>query len=79
MSGQERQLFLLPITIAGILGAFLLLSGLTIWMSFFLKKPIGFGDAIFSAILGLPLGLWFGLRFLQIIRSAQRYNARVKT
>ncbi len=76
MSGEDQRLFLVPITIAGLIGGFLLIPALMLWMSFFLGQPIHFRYGLFFTILGLPLGLWFGFRILQIMRSIRRYNAR---
>jgi hypothetical protein len=76
MSNEDRRLFLVPITIAGFIGAFALVPALMVWMAFFLKRPIDFQYGLFFTILGLPLGLWFGFRALQVFRSVQRYNQR---
>ena len=78
MSSEDRRLFLVPITIAGLIGAFVLIPALILWMSLFLKQPIHFQYGLFSTILGLPLGLWFGFRALRINESVRRYNARGK-
>ena len=75
MSSEDRQLFLVPITIAGLIGASVLIPALMLWMSILLKVRISF-DATFFAIFGVPLGFWFGLRTLQILRSIRRYNQR---
>ncbi len=76
MDGEEQRLFLAPITIAGLIGAFLLIPGLILWTSFVVKQPGRFRYGVFFTILGTPLGLWFGFRVLQIMRSVRRYNAR---
>jgi hypothetical protein len=78
MSSEDRRLFLVPITVAGLIGALVLIPTLILWMSFFLKQPIHFQYGLFFTILGLPLGLWFGFRALRIIESVRRYNARGK-
>ena len=76
MSGEEQRLFLVPITVAGLIGALLLIPGLMFWTAFVLKQPGRFRYGLFFTILGIPLGLWFGFRVLQIMRSVHRYNAR---
>ncbi|SRR5713226_199709 len=76
MSGEEQRLFLMPITIAGLLGALVLIPALFVWMSFFIKSHIYFRYGLFFEILGLPIALWFGFRVFQITRSIRRYNAR---
>jgi hypothetical protein len=76
MSSEDRRLFLMPITVAGLIGAFLLIPALMVWMAFLLKQPIDFHYGLSFLILGLPLGLWFGFRGFQVVRSIQRYNQR---
>src|SRR5215467_4074386 len=76
MSGEERRLLLVPITVAGLLGASLLIPGLMFWTAFVVKQPGRFLYGLFFTLVGIPLGLWFGLRTMQIIRSVHRYNAR---
>jgi len=76
MNSKERRLFLVPITVAGIIGAFLLMLGLAAWTFFFLRPPAHFDFALLFEILGLPIAFWFGFRILQIVRSVRRYNAQ---
>jgi hypothetical protein len=76
MSSEEQRLFLVPITVAGLIGAFVLIPALMIWTSFFLKQPSRFQYGLFFTIFALPLGLWFGSRALQVFHSVQRYNRR---
>jgi hypothetical protein len=79
MSSDDRRLFLVPITIAGLIGAFVLIPALIVWMSFFLKQWLHFQYRLFSLYLGIPLGIWFSFRALQINRSIRRYNDRGNT
>jgi hypothetical protein len=77
MSGKDRRLFLVPITVAGYFGAFLIIAGLYLYLVGFLKRPGNWGDLIFFVAFALPIGLWFGFRGVQVIRSVHRYNNRV--
>jgi hypothetical protein len=79
MSGEEQRLFLLPITILGILGASVLIPAVVIWTSFFSRIQIDFEYSVFLLIFASPLTLWFGFRGWQINRSIRRYNDRGKT
>jgi hypothetical protein len=74
-SSEDRQLFLLPITIAGCIGA--LIAGLYGYSVVAVRKPAHGGDLIFFLALALPIGLRFCLRGVQVARSVHRYNSRV--
>jgi|ERR1700722_2619077 len=79
MSGEDQRLFLLPITIIGFIGAFVLIAALVLWTSFSSKSPTHFEYSLFSLIFGVPLSFWFGFRGWQIFRSIHRYNDRGKS
>ena len=79
MSGKDRQLFLVPITVAGFLGAFVLIGTLVVYSSFVFKTSVDFPYRALFLVFGSPLLFWFGFRALQINRSIRRYNARGKT
>ena len=79
MSTEDRQLFLLPITIAGYIGAFLVIAGLYAYAVVAIRKPANWGDLIFFLTLALPIGFWFCSRSVQVIRSVHRYNRRVSS
>jgi hypothetical protein len=78
MSGDDQRLFLLPITVVGFLGAFVLILALTLWTSIFLKMSVHFRYSLFFIIFGVPVLLWFGIRGWQVNRSIDRYNDRGK-
>jgi len=74
MSSEEREAFLLPISMAGWLAGTLVVLAMTLYLS------RGWADVIrglrVNSPLLLPLVLWFGFRSWQINRSVQRYNRR---
>jgi hypothetical protein len=76
MSGKDQRLSLLPISIMGFLGALVLIAGLILWTSLFLKIPAHIEHRLLSLMFGVPLCLWFDFRGGQIIRSIHRYNHR---
>jgi hypothetical protein len=75
MSGSDKRLFLLPITVAGWLGGTIIIGAIAAYAA---KSGLELAaySIIFSFLL-IPLLLWFGFRTLQIIRSVHRYNRRV--
>jgi hypothetical protein len=77
MSSEDRQFFLLPITIAGYIAGFLVTAGLYAYMLAATKKPASRGELLFLIELVLPVALWFCFRGMQVIRSVHRYNNRV--
>jgi hypothetical protein len=79
MSTEERSVFLVPISVAGYLGAFLVLVGLDLFMLLYFKKRVVYGDLMFFIPFLLPLAGWFSFRFVQVNRSIRRYNARGET
>jgi hypothetical protein len=79
MNNSDRQRFVLPITITGFLGSFLLILGLMLWASLVLKDSGNFEYRLFFYIFGIPLVLWFSFRAWQIHRSVHRYNSRGKS
>ena len=78
MSSEDRRLFLLPISIAGYLGALLVVSGLSFY-GVLRKQPVKSPDFDILAILASPLVVWLVFRTLQVSRSIHRYNVRGTT
>jgi hypothetical protein len=76
MSSQERRLFLVPITMKGIIGGFVLVLILQAWIVLVQKRPVEFDYKTFVLALGTPIAIWFAFRGLQIARSMRRYNQR---
>ena len=76
MSDQDRQLLMVPITIAGLIGAFILIGAIQVYSTFVLKLGAGFNYRAYFLIFGLALAIWFGFRGLQVMRSIRRYNGR---
>ena len=79
MSAGDRFLFLVPITVAGYLGALLIIGGIYAYDVFYFKRPASYGDLIFFIAFALPLVAWFTFRSVQVIRSIRRYNGRGET
>src|SRR6266851_1967026 len=79
MSAGDRSLFLVPITVAGYLGALLIIGGIYAYDVFYFKRPASYGDLIFFIAFALPLVAWFTFRSVQVIRSIRRYNGRGET
>ena len=76
MSGSERRLFLLPISVAGWLAGTLVVGGLMLFpLGMKFKFELLAAGVIILALL-LPLLFWFVFRGWQIIRSVRRYNQR---
>jgi hypothetical protein len=76
MSDTERQWFLVPITVAGYLGALLVIVGLYVYDRFAFRGQLSdWNRNLFIALL-LPVGAWFAFRYAQVIRSVRRYNCR---
>jgi hypothetical protein len=75
MNSGQRRLFLLPITIVGYIGAFLVIFGLVVWTSVSSEDKVLFDYRLFFLIFILPLVGWFTFRSWQINRSIRRYNA----
>jgi hypothetical protein len=76
MNGDDRMRFVLPISAAGFLGAFLLLRGLYTYLVLTKKQILEAGALIFFAAFFSPIALWIVFRIGQIIRSIRRYNNR---
>jgi hypothetical protein len=76
MSGEDRDLFVLPISVAGYLGGFLLVSIGYIGVVSYFKQPVTRQALHFLAALALPLAMWSVFRLWQVSRSIRRYNAR---
>jgi hypothetical protein len=74
MSISERELFLLPISVAGWLAGTLVVCAMTLYLSRG-KADVIRGLLVNSPLL-IPLALWFGIRWCQIVRSVRRYNQR---
>jgi len=79
MSGEEQQLFLFPISVAGYIGGFLVVTGLYLYLLIYSKKAAGRGELIVFSMLFLPIVAWFCFRAVQVIRSVRRYNSRGKS
>jgi hypothetical protein len=79
MSQEEGYQFLVPISIAGYIGAILLLAGIDFYTRVFSKASVNPGDVALFIVLGLPLVVWFAFRFAQVSRSNHRYNSRGKS
>jgi hypothetical protein len=79
MSQEGRHQFLVPISIAGYIGAILLLVGIDVYTRFFSRASVNPGDVTLFIVLALPLVVWFVFRFAQVIRSNHRYNRRGKS
>jgi hypothetical protein len=79
MSTGDRSLFLIPITVAGYLGALLVIGGIYAYDVFYFKRSASYGDLIFFLAFALPLVAWFTFRSVRVIRSIRRYNERGKT
>jgi hypothetical protein len=82
MSSEDRYSFLVPITVAGYLGALLLIGGLLAYVHWYFKKLSNSDDTATALrlvlLLVLPLFAWFAFRFAQVLRSIHRYNDRGK-
>jgi hypothetical protein len=76
MSAAEHQWFLVPITVAGYLGALLVIIGLYMYDLLYFKKLAGHWDPILFVAFALPVPMWFIFRYAQVIRSIRRYNGR---
>jgi hypothetical protein len=74
MSVPERTLFLLPLTMKGIVGGFVLVLVAQAWVVFVLKWPMDFDYQTFFLALGTPIALGFAFRGWQIVTSVRRYN-----
>jgi len=75
MSGSERKLFLLPISVAGWLAGTMVVSGLVIY-TLWTDRWASITNPWFVVVLLAPLVFWFGYRSFQIFRSVRRYNRR---
>jgi hypothetical protein len=76
MNGKEQRLFLLPITVLGYLGAFLVILGIVLWESASSEESLPFNYILFFSVFLPPLLFWFAFRAWQISRSIRRYNER---
>jgi hypothetical protein len=77
MFREDRWLFVSLISVAGYLGAFLLISALTIVVAVsFYREPITLGAFFLTAPMAFPLVMWVAFRWWQVSRSIRRYNAR---
>jgi hypothetical protein len=74
MSSKERELFVLPISIAGWLAGTLVMFALTLYLSHGRADVIR--GLVINSPLMIPLLMWFGFRLWQIIRSVRRYDQR---
>jgi hypothetical protein len=76
MSGEDRMRFFLPISVAGFIGAFLVVGGIYIYSRLANGKSADVGSVIFFTAFFLPIACWIVFRLTQIIRSVRRYNRR---
>jgi heme/copper-type cytochrome/quinol oxidase subunit 3 len=58
MNAAERMRFLLPISVAGFLGAFFVIGGIYLFELFSQRKHAGPGEWIFFVAFFLPIGFW---------------------
>jgi hypothetical protein len=79
MSGEDRYSFLVPITVAGYLGFLLVIGGLIAYSHWYFKRATNYVEPVVIVVLVFPAVLWFGFRFVQVVRSINRYNARGRT
>jgi hypothetical protein len=76
MNSNDRMRFVLPISVAGFLGAFLVVGGLYVGLILTKKQSPDAGALIFFAVFFFPIGCWILFRVAQIIRSIRRYTNR---
>jgi hypothetical protein len=76
MTAKQQRLVLMPITIIGYLGAFLVILGLVVWESISTRENNLFDYMLFFSVFAPPLLIWFGIRARQLNRSIRRYNER---
>lgn len=79
MSGEERERFILPISIVGYIGGLMWLGVLYASLVLREKMSLGYSDVFLWVAFVAPLGGWFIFRFVQVIRSIRRYNDRGQT
>ena len=76
ISAAERQWFLVPITVAGYLGALLLIAGLFVYDRFVFRNHASDWNRNLFIALVLPAVAWGAFRLTQVVRSVRRYNHR---
>jgi hypothetical protein len=76
MSGEERYWFVVPITVAGYLGALLVIAGLFLYDHYVFRNHASDWNGNFLIALVLPVVAWGAFRLTQVIRSVRRYNCR---
>ncbi len=76
MSSNDRMRLVLPISVAGFLGAFLVIGGLYAYLLLNEQQNLEPGALIFFAAFAFPIVCWSAFRFVQILRSIRRYNTR---
>jgi FtsH-binding integral membrane protein len=75
MSGKDRQLFLVPISVAGWLGGTIIIGAIAAYVMYLSPSfEQAFAGAFIVVILLIPLLFWFGYRGLQIMRSVRRFS-----
>src|SRR3974390_336592 len=77
MSSRDRELFLMPISVAGWIGGTVVMMAIAA-LGFYKDSSFerAFAGLFIVLILLLPLFVWFGYRALQIMRSVRRFNER---
>jgi hypothetical protein len=76
MGRSGRMRFVLPISMAGFLGAFLLIAGLYSYFVITRNRHFEVGELIFFAVFFFPILCWSLFRMVQVLRSIRRYNTR---
>jgi hypothetical protein len=76
MSDEDRRLFVLPISVAGYLGGFLVICTVCIGAVSYHRLSVTPYSFVVLAAFSLPLVLWAVFRCAQVSRSIRRYNAR---
>ena len=76
MNSGNRLRFVMPISVAGFFGAFMVIGGLYTYFDITKRRGLEIGALIFFSAFSLPIACWIILRILQIVRSIRRYNNR---
>lgn len=75
MTGKDRQLFLVPILVAGWLGGTTIMGAIAVYAEYEMPwfEQV-FAGVFIVVILLIPLLFWFGYRGLQIMWSVRRFS-----
>ena len=75
MSGKDRQLFLVPISVAGWFGGTIIIGAIAAYVMYLSPSfEQAFAGAFIVVILLIPLLFWFGYRGLQIMQPVRRLS-----